>query len=279
MNWRPMRTITLALLPLLILLANNSNLPAAEDNVYIFAPSVGKFVPRSAMFAKEPGNYELAIRALNPEIEPGGTINLEVFITGYGEIKGAKVYFLAPPQFIQTGKAIFGLTEKRSLDNLREFEFGGREALTNEHGIIWIGIAGFGANEQEATSFIDVHYSKSYVGQKPFSHILTENKSKNAPISLDLKTKEDVKPGRHQLKLYFTYFNGKEWKTSLASTEVEILTWMKRNEFKAYCVGIIFTIIALFPGYFNVWHIYATRKEKKEEKFKEKENETSKKVK
>src|SRR3989304_6708795 len=157
--------MSIFILALLISLANISSL-TAEDNVYIFVPHVGKFVPRSAMFAEKPGNYELAVRALNPEVEPGGTINLEVYITGYGEIKGAKVYFLAPLKFIQTGKAIFGLTERTISDNVREFEFGGREAFLNEHGIIWIGITGFGASEQEATSFIDVHYSKNSIYKK-----------------------------------------------------------------------------------------------------------------
>ena len=40
-----------------------------------------------------PGAYALAVRVDNPRPSAGETINVEVFITGYGNVGGAKIIF------------------------------------------------------------------------------------------------------------------------------------------------------------------------------------------
>ena len=62
-------------------------------------------LPQNTRFAKQPGEYRLAIRVSQAEIDPGGEVNLEIFITGYGEIRGAKLVFYPPQYFIDTHRS------------------------------------------------------------------------------------------------------------------------------------------------------------------------------
>src|SRR3990172_5537313 len=52
-----------------------------------------KNICRSGKYANAPGKYELAVKILNQIVQPGDTLNLEIYITGYGQITGAKFIF------------------------------------------------------------------------------------------------------------------------------------------------------------------------------------------
>lgn len=62
--------------------------------------------PQNARNSDKPGSYELAIRLKEADVNRGDMVRLEVFITGYGIIDGAKiVFYLLPPFSIQPGQA------------------------------------------------------------------------------------------------------------------------------------------------------------------------------
>ena len=58
--------------------------------------------PQNARNSQRPGAYELAIRIKNVEVAPDDTIELELYVTGYGYVDGAKIAFYPPPYFIDT---------------------------------------------------------------------------------------------------------------------------------------------------------------------------------
>jgi hypothetical protein len=58
--------------------------------------------PQNAPNSDKPGSYELAIRSNKAEVAPGDTVDLEIFITGYGRISAAKIVFNPPSYFINS---------------------------------------------------------------------------------------------------------------------------------------------------------------------------------
>jgi hypothetical protein len=96
--------------------------------------------PQKGKDAEEFGAYNLSIRALNAEVNPGDEIKLEVFITGYGTIRGAKFVFIPPVSFIDLEKSrlIYGVKqpEEGRLPPTDRVEWGGHESGLYEGGFI-----------------------------------------------------------------------------------------------------------------------------------------------
>ena len=61
--------------------------------------------PRTGPHALCPGEYRLAYRAVQAEINPGDMLQIEIYVTGYGEISGAKLAFYPPTYFIKPGNS------------------------------------------------------------------------------------------------------------------------------------------------------------------------------
>jgi hypothetical protein len=49
--------------------------------------------PRLGKYGDSAGNYEVVSRFSSSTIIPGGNIDLDVFITGYGQIGNSKLFF------------------------------------------------------------------------------------------------------------------------------------------------------------------------------------------
>ena len=58
--------------------------------------------PQNTQFADKPGEYRLAVRSTEAEVAPGSKIDLEIYITGYGQIRGPKIVFYPPKYFISS---------------------------------------------------------------------------------------------------------------------------------------------------------------------------------
>jgi hypothetical protein len=110
--------------------------------------------PRMAPNPDRPGEYRIAIRIVDGEIDPGDKLRLEIYILGYGKIRGSKVSFRPPPYFIdpEGSKGVFALREEE--DRLL---WGGQEQMMGPEGFTFLmsGIRGEGWDD--ATPYIDVY--------------------------------------------------------------------------------------------------------------------------
>lgn len=198
--------------------------------------------PRNAMYAKFPGHYELSARSLNATVNPGESINIEVFITGYGDIKTGKLFTSFPSKFVEEGDQSFSTTNLLVLDNnTKEIYFSGPKMYAAETGII---IRLFD-NVDKMVAIFDAGLIDNNKKNIKSEIISTEIKIKNAPIELHLKTQNDVLPGNYIIKLYFTYFNGVNWNTSTQNISIEVPSWLKRNEIYLWVFGTILVILSL----------------------------------
>lgn len=201
-------------------------------------------------FRNRPGAYQLAIRAPKTEIDPGDDIILEIYVTGYGEIRGAKVVFYPPTNFVSYTQ-VDGWAAVKAMIIGR----GGARGLTN-HAVI-IPLA---ADERDDPygwrSDTDPHGidTSAIAAEARFS----------APIRLTLGTKPQyveppptgetsiidtpIPPGNHTFQVFLTYFNGSEWKTDSQSVTVSVRNWFQRNYYATLVVSILgvgLTLIAL----------------------------------
>jgi hypothetical protein len=85
----------------------------AINSTPLFQKDIPTTSPREGTHAKCPGDYRLAYRAAQAEVDPGEELRIELYITGYGEISGAKLTFYPPTYFIEQEKSrvMHGLTE------------------------------------------------------------------------------------------------------------------------------------------------------------------------
>jgi hypothetical protein len=89
-----------------------------EDSVPAYPViSKGKEFPLEGDHADQPGSYGLAIRIHNSVIDPGEIVEVELFISGYGQITTSKLVCCASPNLIETNSkesyVLTGLGEER----------------------------------------------------------------------------------------------------------------------------------------------------------------------
>jgi hypothetical protein len=222
--------------------------------------------PQKGRDAEKPGEYNLVIRVLTPEVNPGDTIHMEVYITGYGMIRGPKFTFTPPPNFLDEDESrlIHGFVrpEEGKSISLNVLEFGGDEAKLSEVSFVirLAGITGYFADDKDITwkepsIFWDTDVPPEY--QTPM--VATEMKRGRAVVEIYLKTKKrlwwgdlpflrsepGIYPGTHGFQGHLTYFNGEQWKSSSQSVSVVVPNFFKRHEGITWVAAILGVLIAV----------------------------------
>lgn len=218
--------------------------------------------PRQGPFANNPGKYQLAVRAVNQIVNPGGSVHFEVYITGYGEITVAKLFSTFPKDIIEIGDSTY-FTHTIGTDNSGIF-FGSRKDNIDDAGII-IDLVGIKKDEWDySTMFIDYNLLP-YKNRSPLfqtKKLLTESKINKSMLEYHLKTINDAIPGIYVFNFYLTYFNGSEWNVSTEKVQIEIPTLLKRNEITVWIFGSILALIATFSNIINIYKCYKNKNRK-----------------
>ena len=193
--------------------------------------------PQTASNAKKPGAYELALRATNAEVAPGDQLEIQVFVTGYGYIHGAKVAFYPPPYFIDSEQSSWTY-DLGKLEN-GTIGFGvTKDSFEAEAGaVLAISPAGLLTPQWDhASLFFDVSIPRPDDGVR---QIATEKRSPKAPIEFTLKTHRKIPVGTHELYFYLTYFNGTEWRTDSKRINATVPNWFRRHEALTWIIGVL----------------------------------------
>jgi hypothetical protein len=206
-------------------------------------------IPPKSQNAKnwdKPGSYALIIRADKSDVAQGEIVVIQIFITGYGKIEGAKLVFYPPPFLINNEWS----TAKYDLHGPPDgpWTFGGNEVSLREGGAALLLRGGLKApGWQEATMFFDVMVRQN----APIAQILTETTTEDqAPIELTLHIRKKLPSGKrlpsgsHDIDFHLTYFNGQEWKTTSDIVTLNIPSIFKRFEVQAWVAGITISVLA-----------------------------------
>ena len=194
--------------------------------------------PRKALGGEAPGSYEVLVRVLRSTVDPGDKIDIQLFITGYGNIGGIKIFFYPPPDFItEIGSEISGFLVAPNSQTKIDFKDGFSARLDGNSARM-----GFGdvSTESEFDRIVGLIHAENQVRDVP-------------PFWLKLQTLKSARSGTHRLSLCATYFNVDEWKSSKQDIEIDVPSWFKRHEALTWAIGSILGIMALVP-----WNLVLT---------------------
>ena len=188
---------------------------------------------RSKTFADSTGYYSIAASIDKAEISKGDTATIEVFITGYGDIRKAKIFVSGSiTGLIDSSYVLSSLQD--SITNPGKFPV--QRVFRWGSDIYWfdkvpmtVTLGGYNfryAPDGEVVkfgSFIDAEAdSMSYT-------LMTEIVMVDAPFKVHLKIKDKARAGSYKLNFYLTYFNGREWDGSEATLDLKVNTWYESN--------------------------------------------------
>lgn len=177
--------------------------------------------PRNGAFAGSPGSYQPAVRLYPAVLNAGETVTVEVFISGYGEIGGAKLLVYPSP----------GVFDTQTVNSWCGFKledgtitFGGNAGGMDDAGCMFELTGGMkAAGWPTYTLFVD-----HIPGVLP--QILTETIQKKPPILMKLPVRLGCRPGTYSLQFLLTYFNGSTWQTATQNVEFTIQTIIQRYD-------------------------------------------------
>jgi hypothetical protein len=204
--------------------------------------------PMTGLNADSPGNFELISRTSNTVIDPGDEIEIDIFITGYGQIKGGKLAFFPSGKILDVTKSKVHSDLGKNGD---EIIWGVKENYLNSQNTV-IGLGGMQyENWQESTMFFDAASGKTPV-------ISTESILSNykPPFQFNLKTLDNINPGNYNLNFTFTYHNSVEWKSSNLSVAFTVRNILQRNESLISWIAFFGVVVSIIAAVFSILDYY-----------------------
>lgn len=191
--------------------------------------------PREHKNSEAPGSYKIASLISETVISPGQELRFEQYITGYGEIKGAKIQcYISSDVFDATKSSVecgIGLKDGKNL-------YWGKEKKNIDGDGFRMSLEGISDEKWEQnTLFIDA--------SERINSVLTEVRLNNAPYQYRLTTKNKVKSGVHYIDFYLTYFNGREWITNKERVEFKIKNFFEKHNKSISWLAIVASSLAI----------------------------------
>ena len=161
---------------------------------------------------------------------------IDLYITGYGHISGAKLYFVPPSNFVDTGSSRV------------EFDLASTGGPIHKWGATNIPLSAGGITIDLSSGGLQLpkwpHKSLFFdAGQS--GNIATEMGNPNPPVRVVLKTQKKIASGDHNLSFVLTYFNGREWSISYRTASLHVPTMYERYEGWAWFIGALLAFFAL----------------------------------
>ncbi|MDR8369220.1 hypothetical protein NM213_04750 [Pseudomonas lactis] len=215
----------------------------------MFKPEEMK-APRIFPDAEKPGSYQLATQANESILNPGDTFSFEQYITGYGEISGAKIQcYFSPDAFDHQHSTVDHSINVRELGNgISEHYWGSLTTKIDPQGFAY-SLKGLSTPHWETdTLFFDISTKMNGIATERKLGFKDEKKVLGkAPFEFNLKTNKKIKPGEHHIDFYFTYFNSWEWICTK-----ERVTFKVNNRFERHATSLsILATIALLVTIFK----------------------------
>ncbi|KFX63834.1 hypothetical protein KBK24_0119215 [Burkholderia sp. K24] len=191
-------------------------------------------------------------------IDPGETVQGELFITGYGCIDGAKIVFYPATSVFEEGPSTVSWREITTFTEPTVHWQGTiRTFQPTEAGLTLQMKSRLQPADKQSDYFFDINPGQDFSGiQTEAVWEAGEQSEPHAPIFFELKTRRAVRPGTYPLTFVFTYFNGSEWVNQSQSASFTIRNVLQRNEalfgIAAYSAAIA-TVIAAILTLVDTW--------------------------
>ena len=195
---------------------------------------------RKAENADKPGSYQIATRAAKTTINAGDLLEFEQYITGYGNIRTAKIQtYISTAAFDLERSHIFSSLKPTETESGFKLSWGNQKDNLHEVGFTCL-MAGISASDcNESTMIFDASDSNEPI-------LLSEQKVERAPFEYTLKTTKTASPGDHYIDFYLTYFNGEKWITSKERVPFRIKNIFERHAKSISALAVATSISGIF---------------------------------
>lgn len=204
--------------------------------------------PLSRAFSLKPGSYSLAILVSDPIVDPGGRLQIEVYISGYGVIQAAKVAFYPSPN-------VFNIDKSTVWHSLKTYEdgkmgWGAEQTSLDPVGMVCClsgGIVFETNTSQKATWFFDARPEE----ERENYQISTEVKHPKgkSPLFMDLRLHRKARSGQQSISFVFTYFDGDTWRSCTDKADFTVRSFYERHQTSVWLVG---GLIGGIAGFFSI---------------------------
>ncbi len=188
-----------------------------------------------------PSVYSLISRNRTPRLNPGGAIEIEIYLSGYGvPDKNKLVVQLSSPYIIDEdspGKATLYKrhSTKRPIGNNIPLE-------TLEFNISNIGVT----MRLDTIYFAEVAQTVPECGLKNVYGEGVWGSERKPPIYLQINTSKKARPGNYEIALVFTYKTGTDSRQDCKAVPVHITSWIERYQWLIYLgVGVAFASLVI----------------------------------
>lgn len=179
-------------------------------------------------------SYQVVPIARRSRIEPGEAAEIEIFISGSGDIESAKLHVL------HTQDELIDLNSPGTMEYSVDYQedrkgepklMMGDDALTefkidNWGTMAFISDAIFFTPEETGESE-QIEMNREEVGFQP---IVGEAPHQgNPPLLLSLNTKPNARPGNYEIPFILTYGDEKNPQQSVATVDIHVQNWVERN--------------------------------------------------
>jgi len=200
-----------------------------------------KKIPRIKQNYDSPGYYDISVSQDKSELDPGESLKISLFFTGYGQINMSKIA-------VHSSRLDFFDTSSYVMSDLKiegnEMTWG---AVKHNFGNgLWIiNMGGIESRTEDSSyylgSYVDVDSHPSDLA------IMTESMWQNAPITLYIKLKKNLEPGNYYINFYYTYYNGKTWAGSSRVVQVKVNNFIERHAVALTIVTVVIALLGLIP--------------------------------
>lgn len=172
------------------------------------------------------GSYSLVTVIKNPIINPGETISIDQYISGYGLGSGIKVVYYPSSEVFNAKQSKVSFWPKYNQE--KPITWGGITGQPDEYGGTVIAGPMYRTDSGELVTFCD-----SEANSNKNSIITEKNLGGNPPLHYSFKTNKNAKPGTYKISFVFTYFNGENWQSSTEVVEFKI-----QNNFERFSTAL-----------------------------------------
>lgn len=187
--------------------------------------------PRIRPDAEMPGKYAVVALLNKSELDPGDSLKLSIFFTGYGMIKSAKLFYeTSSTQVFDSNTLIIGGMGLEGKGKI----FWGKDSNKysfNKGNVIELTDMGLPINQDDATPFVDFSLRSNV--------LVTEFEIVNPPLQYQFRINDDAGGNSYKITLYLTYFNGHAWQVSKQEIDFKISSFIDRHQVILWILGIL----------------------------------------
>ena len=198
-------------------------------------------------------SFVLVPKLRTPRINPGNSIEIEVFITGSGLIKQNKLYISwSLPYLINASDP--GVLEC-CIKIAKDSTTGKMSPLSGSKYLEAFKLSPIGATVVlNEGNFMDIPKQSGPPNALP--RIMCENMWDGlSPLLLKVNTSPKARPGDYEITLVLMYFDGTNIQADQKNVVVHVKDWIERNPIAIPIIGIIISVILGVPGIVSLFRL------------------------